>query len=270
MADVAKRTVRDPRAVGVDQAGKRRGHGALALGADAEAGDAGSVRRTGPFLVAIDDRGGRVSVDEARALGARLHLSSRSIAGFTRGRWPTLAVDGMERSLTDRGQQLANEWRRRYGSPSARFLVTPTMAVCGSTPTPRARSAAHSGQMNTAIHELRLPQSHSPGVVILCGNAGDEPRVELVAQRHGASTARTTSTTSTAARSRSVSGAASSAAAASRRETAARLHSARLKPQTDQAPRPSSAATAWSGTGRRPPKTPNRPTKRFRGHVRAG
>jgi hypothetical protein len=77
-------------------------------------GDARFRERTGPFLVAIDDRGGRIPVDEARVLGARLHLTSRSIAGFTRGRWPTLAVDGTERTLTDRGRQLANEWRRRY------------------------------------------------------------------------------------------------------------------------------------------------------------
>ncbi len=46
-------------------------------------GDARFRERKGPFLAALDDRGGRASIDDARALGARFKLSPQAIAGLT-------------------------------------------------------------------------------------------------------------------------------------------------------------------------------------------
>lgn len=72
-------------------------------------------RRSGGFLAAMDQRGGRLHHTEISDLAREHGYDPRGLAGFYGGAQRSLARDGDDRVLTEIGRRNAEQWRRLFG-----------------------------------------------------------------------------------------------------------------------------------------------------------
>ncbi len=72
-------------------------------------------RRAGAVLVEVDDRGGKVHVDQWREIGKKLGYDPRGLSGFFTGKMPSMRSDGDERIITPKGKRDAEQWREMFG-----------------------------------------------------------------------------------------------------------------------------------------------------------
>jgi len=77
-------------------------------------------RRSGGFLAAMDERGGRLHRTEISRLAREHGYDPRGLAGFYTGDRPSLTLDGDDRVLTEVGQLHAKEWRHVFGANGRR------------------------------------------------------------------------------------------------------------------------------------------------------